>query len=331
MKKSIIFLLFIVLVFIGCAKKETPPVPVGEMSEYKDPAYGFKIHYPKEWKQLGTTGNAVFVKSQEVVNKFMDPNSGEEGGQVTVEVLKLEGKTAEEVIQTSKDLFQQSWSKVDIQPDQQVTVANKPAAKVGYSVQVTSKSNITGYQIYVTGDTAVYKLDFVGYGDQFTAHAGVFDAMLKSFELPVVIIKSDKWMASPSMENYNSNFFSMQYPENMVPENVNKGKNDFSMKLRADRLDCSIQIDVFAAQKLTTEKVFEQNKGKVKARGTGKATIDGNEALWVEDAPMANITRRQYYVVKNDKVIRPTVIWFAAQKDIYFPVFEKCVSSIKLK
>ena len=57
---AICFLLF--LGASGCEKK-TEPVPVGEMNEYRDPGYGFKIHYPKEWKQLGTTGKAVFAKS----------------------------------------------------------------------------------------------------------------------------------------------------------------------------------------------------------------------------------------------------------------------------
>ncbi|TAK66291.1 MAG: hypothetical protein EPO24_01675 [Bacteroidetes bacterium] len=331
MKKYFVLLMIIVIAFVGCGKKETPPVPVGEMPEYKDPAFGFKIHYPQEWKQLGTTGKAVFVKSQEVANKFIDPQSGEEGAQVIVEVLKLEGKTHEEVINTSKEAFKQSWAKVDIQPDQQLTIGGKQGTKVAYSVPVTAKTNIMGYEIYVAGDTAVYKLDFMGYGDQYNAHAAVFDAMLKSFELPVVIIKSDKWVASPSMESYTSTFFTMQYPENLIPENVSKGKFDFAMKMRADRLDCSIQIDVFGAQKLTVEKVFEQNKGKVRARSTGKATVDGQNALWVEDQAAANIMRRQYFVVKNDKVIRPTIVWYVPDKDIYLPVFEKMVTSIKLK
>ena len=332
MKKSIAFLMLFIVAFMGCQKKETPSVPVGEMTVYRDPAFGFKISYPKEWKQLGETGKAMFVKSQEVANKFSDPQNGEEGGMVTVEVLKLEGKTPADVIGASKDAFKQTWSTVNVDPDQQTTVGGKPAVKVGYSIPVTQKTDIKGYLIYVTGDTAVYKIGCVGYGDQFTAHAAVFDAMLKSFELPVVIIKSDKWAASPNLESFPSDYFVMKYPENMetVP-NLKKGDKDFVMEMHADRLDCSIHIDVYGAKKLTQEKVWEQSKGKYKAKATGEMDIDGMKANWVNYAGAKDISSRAYFLVKNDKIIRVTMNWYTPQQDVYLPVFEAAIKSIKLK
>jgi hypothetical protein len=36
-------------------------------------------------------------------------------------------------------------------------------------------------------------------------------------------------------------------------------------------------------------------------------------------------------MVKNDKVIRVTINYYAPQKDIYLPGFEKSVASLKLK
>ncbi len=332
MNKFIVFLLLGIIAFVGCSKKETPPVPVGEMTEYKDLAFGFKIGYPKEWKQLGNSGKALFVKSQEVASKFLDPASGEEGGQVTVESMPLSGRTPEAVIDSAKGQLKQAWASVETQADQQVTVGGKPGVKVGYSIPVTSKTKITGYEIYVAGDTAVYKLDFIGYGDQFTAHAGVFDAMLKSFVLPVVMIKSNTWGASPTLETYKSDFLTMQYPENMefVP-GLKKGDKDLVVEMKADRNDCSIHLDVFGAKNLTTEKVWEQNKGKYKAKATGNVMIDGNKAYWVDYTPMKDVTSRAYFVVKNDKVVRITMNWFAPQKDVYLPVFEKAIASIKLK
>jgi hypothetical protein len=197
---------------------------------------------------------------------------------------------------------------------------------------VTSKTNISGFQIFVPGDTAMYKLEFVGYGDQFGAHAAVYDAMLKSYELPVYVPKkSEIWQASGNMETFKSDFFTIEYPDNLEFVDAKKGSFDLAFERRADRFDCTIHADVFGAKGLTVEKVWDQNKGKYRSTGTGTATIDGNKAIWVGDAPRKDITRRTYFVVKNDKVLRATLTWYAPQKEIYFPVFEKCINSIKLK
>ena len=97
MKSSALFLLS-ALLFIGCEEKKPEPVAVGEMAEYRDPGYGFKISYPKEWRQLGNTGKAVFAKSHEVVEKFQSGTSGEEGAMVAAEVMLYQGKKADELI-----------------------------------------------------------------------------------------------------------------------------------------------------------------------------------------------------------------------------------------
>jgi hypothetical protein len=188
--------------------------------------------------------------------------------------------------------------------------------------------------VYIAGDTALYKVSFMAFGDdQATIHSQIFAAMQGSFEIPVVVKKTDdKWAASPNMETYTSNYFTLQYPENMEFVDAPKGKMDLAWERRADRFDCTIHIDVFGAQKLTVDKVWEQNKGKYKAaKGTGTMTIDGEKAFWVDYSPRTNVNSRAYFVVKNDKVIRTTLNWFAPQKDVYFPVFENSVKSIKLK
>src|SRR6202008_3165306 len=104
----------------------------------------------------------------------------------------------------------------------------------------------------------------------------------------IVEKKPDVWQASGNLESYNgATFFTMQYPDNLEFVQVPKGNNDFAMEMRADRRDCSIHIDVFGAKGLTVEKVWDQNKGRYKSKGTGNATIDGNKAFWVDYTPMA--------------------------------------------
>jgi hypothetical protein len=330
MKRTILFLVMIPVFFIGCSEKKVEPLPVGNMELYTDPAYGFKISHPVEWKNYGVAGKAVFAKSQEVLDKFLDPRTGIEGEQVTVEVLPYGGKAPADLIQSAKDDLKQQ--NAELEPDTQTTVGGKPAVTFGYRIQATTKNSIFGHQILVQGDTALYKVDFEGYGAQHAAYVNINDAMLKSFEPPVVVAKKpDVWNPSGNLSVYDSKYFSFKYPENMEFVDVKKGTNDFAMEMRADRRDCSIHIDVFGAKKLTVDKVWDQNKRIYRAKATGTTTLDGEKSYWVDYTPMANINSRAYFVVKNDKVIRVTLNWFAPQKDIYFATFEKAINSIKLK
>jgi hypothetical protein len=328
---SMLFIAFAFL-FVACEEKKVEPLPVGEMSEYKDPGYGFKIKYPKDWLQLGTTGNAVFSKSQEVIDKFQNPSTGIEGAMVTVQVIQYGGKPAEAVIQTSKDELKQTWQNLEWTQVAPMT-ADAKRTNDTYRIPITSKKSIIGMDLYVAGDTALYKVSCMAFGeDQAKIHTNILNEMWKSFEAPVVVAKvSDKWAGSPNLETLKSDYFTMEYPDNMEFVDAKKGSFDYAWERRADRFDCTIHIDVFGAKGLTVEKVWEQNKGKYRATSTGNTTIDGNKALWVNDSPRKDAARRTYFIVKNDKVIRATLNWFAPQKDIYFSVFEKCVNSLKLK
>lgn len=326
-----ILVLAAALLAAGCGKTEVPPVPVGEMNEYRDPGFGFTIKYPGHWIQIGEAGKAIFTQSQEMRMKFIDPSQGIEGGLVQVEVLPLEGRTVEDFIAEGTASITEQQAEVGQRSD--LTVGGKPAVKVPYSIQATSKNKIFGYDIYVAGDTAVYKLTIEGFGDQYAAHAAVFDAMVASFVPPVVVAKQpDVWQPAPTSSVLNNNFFTMGYPDNMEFVDVKRGDKDYVVSLRADRQDVSIQVDVFGAVGLTVDKVWEQNKGRYRGqRGSGETTIDGLKAFWVDYSPMANISSRAYFAVKNDKVVRTTLNWFAPKREVYFPVLEGMVKSMKLK
>lgn len=332
--KAYLVLTIFAFLLIGCSEKKVEPLPVGEMNEYRDPAYGFHIKYPKEWKQLGAAGKAVFAQSQEVIEKFQNPSGGIEGTMVTVEVIPTRGTTADAIVQKGKDDLKQTWQNIEIQPDTPpMTVAGKQTPLVRYSVQVSAKKRIGAADMYVIGDTAVYKFSQMFFGDdQGTMYSPIVSAMISSFEVPAVVKTSDAWHASGNLEMYPSNFFTLQYPDNLNIVPVKKGaKDDLAMEMRADRLDCSIHIDVFGAQKLTVDKVWEQNKNAYHAKSSDKTTIGGEPAIWADYSPRKDISSRVYFTVKNDKVIRTTINYYSPQKEIYFPVFENMVKSMKLK
>jgi hypothetical protein len=323
-------LMSLLMLAAGCGKKEVLPVPVGKMNEYKDPGFGFTMQYPENWKQLGTVGKALFTESQDMADKFIDPTKGIEGGRVVIEALAFAGRQPAEMMTDAKAALVEQQAEVGA--DEVVTVGGRQAVKIPYSIQATSKSKIFGYEIYVPGDTAMYKLTIEGYGDQFNAYAGVFDAMVKSFTVPVVVAKSpDTWSPSANSSPLDNKFFTMTYADNMEFVDAKKGDKDYVVELRADRLDCTIHVDVFGAVGLTVDKVWEQNKGRYKARGTGETALDGNKTYWVDYSPVANIGSRAYFTVKNDKVIRTTLNWFAPKRDVYFPVLETMVKSMKIK
>jgi hypothetical protein len=332
-----------VLLLWGCQKKQLEPVPVGEMNNYRDPVYGFQMQYPKQWKQLGNAGKAVFVKSQDVLDKFLDPRSGEEGAAVIVEVIRYETKKAgdslhaadfDKNVQSTKDELKGMNADMTAEGKGLAPYAGgKQSLVLPYRIQATTKMSIFGHYYFIAGDTAMYRLNFEGYGDQYTAHMQLFDAMLKAFQLPVVVAKKNEtWQASATLEALTSNYFTIQYPDNMENVQVSKGSFDYSIEKRADRRDCSFHIDVFEAKKLTVDKVWDQNKARYRgAKGNGTTTIDGEKSFYVDYSPIKDVNSRAYFVVKNDKVVRTTLNWFAAQKDIYFPVLEGVVKSMKLK
>lgn len=326
------------LLLWGCGKTEVPPVPVGAMTEYRDPLYGFMIKYPEQWKQLGTAGKALLTESQEVADQFLSPQPGGlEGVQVIVEVMPPDGRTAGQLAAGRRGELEQMG--VTVSPELTLSVSTKEAVKVPYSYRTEgARSKIFGYEIFVPGndnDTNAYRITVQGFGDQFGAHEAVFAAMVGSFEVPVIVEKlPDVWQASVSMSTLNSPFLTLSYPDNMEFVQVKKGDKDYVTEMRADRQDVSIHVDVFGAKELTVDKVWEQNREKRPynaARKTGETTIDGQKAIWADYSPMRNISSRAYFVVKNDKVIRTTLNWFEPQREVYFPALEAMVRSMKLK
>ncbi|HET6272910.1 MAG TPA: hypothetical protein VFG32_08015 [Bacteroidota bacterium] len=322
-------LLVAVLLLGGCGEKKMEPVAVSEMETYHDPGIGFSITHPKGWIKNAEVGRARFYNAQDVDKKFLDPTGvGAIGVEISVSVIKTHDP-ASQIKQFKDDLTTQGYV---LQPEQSVSVGPLTGTKMGYTANYGAKNIINGHHVLIAGDSVVYDLGFAGFGDYYTAYAAVFEASLNSFEAPKPKEKGrDETLPSEEMAKYDGKMFSFQYPDNFNFQNTAKGKFDEVVDLRGVRLDCSIRFDVFAAQKLTVEKVVEQNKGTYKAKSTGKATIGGESAMFINYSSRADVDSRVYFVVKNDKVVRITLSWFKPQGESYIPVYEKVISSIEFK
>lgn len=331
--KKIIYLslfLFLALMIFSCGKKIQPP-KIENYKEYKDALYGFTIKYPDIWMQLGQPGYAQFYQSQSVKDKFISPGQpGELGNEVYVQVKNLEGKSFDEMVNEVRDEIKMSGR---IDSETETTVLNKPALRLNFTIPITTKMNLMGYKLLFQVDTLFYTLSFSGFGDWYNAYTNVFDTMLNSFKLPEPVVKQPEgWVASTELSIYETPFFTIKYPDNLNFVSVDKGKFDFSTSLQADRVDCSIRFDVFGAQGLTVDKVFEQNKAKYKKiLGQGEITVSGEKAMFINYSMMKDIESRAYFVVKNDKVIRVTLNWYNPNRDNYLPAFETIVKTMVLK
>lgn len=306
------------------------PVKVDKLKEYRDQIYGFKIQYPEQWLQLGQSGNAQFYQSQGVKEKYIYPEQpGELGTEVRIQVKNLEGKTFDDFANELRDEIKQQ-GRIDSEINE--TIKDKPAIRMNYTIPITTKMNLEGYKYIFQVDTLIYTLSFSGFGEWFGAHTEVFNAMLNSFQLPVPVVKTvEGWAASTNLEKYETPFFVINYPDNLNFISIDKGKFDFAAELRADRQDCSIRWDVFDAQDLPVEKVFEQNKSRYKMKSPGEITIDGQKTMFLNYTSMKDVESRAYFVVKNNKVIRITLNWFNPQKQNYLIPFENIVTTMKLK
>jgi hypothetical protein len=100
---------------------------------------------------------------------------------------------------------------------------------------------------------------------------------------------------------------------------------------KVSRNDCTIDIDVRPAKKLTLAKVVEQNSKKIHETSKGTTKISGETSDYFNETPQRGIERRTYFVVKNDKFFRIILTYYVPMKKDFLPAFEKVVASMRLK
>ena len=320
----------LVLMLGGCGgEQKLPPVPVGETEEYRDPVIGFHIQVPKGWIRNVEVGRARFYNAIEVDKKFLDPTGvAPLGVEVAIDVTKTP-EPMERIKEIKGELKSMNFQ---LGAEEPVTIGEMNGTKITFTGNYGNKNIVRGYHIWLSGDSVAYDLSFSGFGGHDEAYAAVFDAMLKSFEPGKPKDKeADVSLPSESFTPGETKYFTYVYPENFNFTNPPKGSFEFSQELRGYRQDCSVRFDVFGAKGLSVEKAFEQNKGKYRAKSTGKATIGGLPALYVAYSPAAQVESRAYFMVKDDKVYRVTTNWYKPQEEAYMAAYQKMLGSVKFK
>jgi len=323
-------LLLLGLLLIGCGgQKKTPPVPVGQMEEYRDPGYGWRISYPQGWLSNSEIGHAQFFNQPDVDKKFLDPTGAFPNG-VLIEVSVTKTENAAQDRKARVD--EMVKNNFVMGKEEGVTIADMQALHDPYSANWGSGTKETGDHYYIIMDTMLYDIRMAGFGDLYDAYKDVFTAALNSFQLPKPAVKGrDETLPSEEFSAGENNYFRYQFPSNFNVSRPAKGSYEFVEVLEGKNLSTSIRFDIFDAKGLTLEKAFDQNKGKYKPESTGKATVSGEPALWLQYSPRKDLDRRFYFSVYKGKVLRVTMDWIKAQKDDYLAAYEKVLGSIKFK
>ena len=323
-------MLLLGLVIIGCGgQKKTPPVPVGQMEEYRDPGYGFRISYPQGWLSSTEVGHAQFFSQPDVDKKFLDPTGAFPNG-VLIEVSVIKTETAAQDRKTKVD--EMLKNNFQIGKEEGISVAGMQAMRTPYSANWGAGVKETGDHVYIVTDTLLYDIHMAGFGDLYDAYKDIFTASLNSFQMPKPVVAGrDETLPSDEMSAGENNYFRYQYPANFNQNRPPKGSYDFVEVLQGANRSTSMRFDLFDAKNLTLEKVFDQNKGKNKAESTGKATVSGEPAMWLQYSATKDVERRFYFVVYKGKVLRITMDWVKTQKDDYLAAYDKVLSSIKFK
>ncbi|MEW6509949.1 MAG: hypothetical protein AB1428_03205 [Bacteroidota bacterium] len=322
--------LLLALGIAGCGgEKQIEPVKVGEMESYRDPAYGYSIQYPKGWVVNARVGRASFYNAHDVDKKFLDPTGPfPDGTMVMVDLIRTTTPDQER----KRIMDDMTKTGFVLTPEQPATVGGKAGTKFTYTGQYTTSIKEAGEHYYIPVDTLLYDIRFAGFGGLFEAHRAVFNAVLATIQFPKPAVPGrDPTLPSENLAEYSGRLFSFQYPDNFNFTNAPRGSNEEVVELRGVRQDCSIRFDVFAAKGLTVEKVFDQNKGKYRATGTGKVTVGGLPGLTLTYQPTSNVERRFIFVVKNDKVYRVTLDWYRPQRLEYLAAYDNVVASVRIK
>jgi hypothetical protein len=321
---------------MGCAKKEPLP-PISGWEKNQDPYFKVRFDYPKGWFKGGESGKISFTSSEAAVGKFFDPTTKEspDGAQILVSYEKQDTlKTLEAFV--DEDRTDLNASGFNLKPIEPATVDGTPALKFSYSGRYNDKVTVEATRVFILKDSVLFKGVFWAFNDYYLPYRAAIDTFISTAELPRArTAKVDESLPSTIYDTYkdkNDEYLSIQYPNNFNPTTpAPKGKVQFMLMLQGYRNDSNILIDVRPAEKLTLDKVVDQNAKSYKATSSGETTIDGQKAHFLNYSASKSVASRVYFVVKNDKFYRIIFNYFEPAKKDFLPAFEKSIASLHIK
>ena len=322
------------VMLFSCGAPKAPEVK--EWSVYESPV-GFEFQYPKGWLIMDESNLVRMYPTNEVALSFGPPPDVEATNGVEIRfgyerfkelgigTLAVYKDTTMARIKSLNDVGK-IWTS---------TMAKENAEVIEYHAKISAKATIYGKRIIVAHDSAFYYLSFEAFNKDYEAYLPIIDSVIASVRLPkpkVTKVTEDNSKPTAELKTLQNDRIELKHPDNFDPTYPKpKGKSTMTLELKGYRNDCVVTLDIFPSEKLTLDKVVEQNKGKFPGTSTGETTVDGNPAKFINYSATKDVDGRAYFIVKGDKFYRVVITWYKPMKADFLPAFEKVVGSLKLK
>jgi len=339
MKSKIILVLMVAAVLLsGCSKKA---VEIKEWAQYQDQFFRASLNYPKEWIVVPEPTKIIISSSAEAAEKFFDRDFRKADGVQVIIASERSDSLQDYVAYVSdfKALRESEGYKVTEMEDAKIDGLD--AKKIIYSGLVAENTKLKAIYLATLKDSTIYYVQYAAFNELFAPYKPVFDSVLASLVLPQkIVIPKGVNPAIPlvQVEKYSDNYVQLEYPANFGPNELPR-KRDIISRVRfagnrdGMRNDCSIDIDVRPAKKLSLQKVVEQNLKFFNPKSRDETSISGEKAIYLNYVPqkVRNIDSRAYFIVKNDRIYRIILNYYAPMRKDFLPAFEKVIASIRLK
>lgn len=338
MKHEISLILFSTFFLLtGCSKKTG--VDIKEWDTFQDQFFRVAFAYPKDWYVVREPNRVLMYNSVDVADKFFTRDPYKPDG-VQIIVGSERSDTIQNYAKYIEDFKDTKTAEgFTIKEFSDTKIEDLSAKKVIFSGAYDENTKIKSVRVATLKDSTIYYVQYSAFNNLFEPYQLVFDSVMATLMLPKkIVVEKGVNPAIPStqVERYADAYMQLEYPANFGSIDMPKkgevlSQVRFQGKLEGNRRDCTIDIDIRPAKKLTLKKVVEQNSKKINATSKGSTTIGTEEATFFNETPQRNIERRTYFIVKNDKFIRVILTYYTPMKKDFLPAFEKVVASIRLK
>ncbi len=323
----------------SCTKKADPTTITG-MTTYTDSVRKFSLLYPSNWKARIFKSDRIIINSDTTRAgsvRFTDfTTEGSPAAQIILRAIKSDGRSLDSIMRDTR-IFEDKIYKVE-----NSTLDGAKAIKVTYEFPLED-GLFKGEQYFAMKDTATATmLSFDAFASTFDRYRANFDKILQSVKLAetyipasqkadTIIQQAEPQPPSTTTRTITGTGFSIAIPDNFRGERGKVVGTLYTVNYVGDRLDCSIQVDVFDASKQSKlEKIVDDNKARYKATNSTSTTLGGVKAYSINYSFVKDVNSRVYFAIKGGKMFRVTINWFKPKEAEYLPVFERSVASVKL-
>lgn len=334
--RTIVVACMCVMALASCGPKKAEPVKVDGLDTYTDPSSRLTVKYPKNWVSTPSVGERLMILStQGSENRFIEFKDGPAAAKIDVHTVKLKEITLEQYITDDKMFEANIYSAED-----KTTVGGVPATHIKYSFDMED-GKFQGEKYYALRDSMLTTIEFAAFGGTYDSYKSTFNEILQSMvpatapeprKANVIVDTTNAGPEPPSatMMNASGNGYTISVPDNFRGKGVKSGNSMGGTEYLGSRRDCTILIDVLDASKQSNlDKIAADNKAGFGGGAASMTQLGGVKAAMFNYSPAAGIGRKVYLAVKGGKLYRVFVTWSKADQDLWLPVLEKSVGSIK--